>query len=130
MPEETPSSTAVTQPLPVERRIERYVRCSAPIGAHGAVEIGMHYEDSEVGWFISAHRVVLRAIAGDAVVAARADVDLDVDVADRLTRDIDAAIVANFGDRPRFVEIWQGTGDAAEPLTQVYAPHGMPRTIR
>lgn len=107
------------------RRIERYVRHAEHL-MNGTVELGLHYEFAQQAALH--HRVLLRA---GAIVADRyGTATLDVATADRITRDIDAELVAIAGDLPRFIEVWSGFGDDARPLTQVYAPHGMPITNR
>ena len=122
---------ALFEPAP----IERYVRCSVMLyGAPridgfrwvregvGSIEVGLQYDDPP-----SAYRSKLREVTE---VAARVlgDRALDVNTADEITRDLDARIVGLWGaDRGRFIEVWTGAGDAAEALTQIYAPCGMPR---
>lgn len=145
-----------TRPIrkPVERnpapatalRIERYVRAQVRIGwlgnPHvGTIELGLHYERGERP---SAFRDKLIEVAQCGFGAVFAEVKradearwprgtpldsmalLDEDTADVLTEDIDGRIVGLWGDRPRFLEMWGGASDT-DPLTQVYAPHGMPR---
>lgn len=113
-------------------RIERYVRAQVGIIGWGAplapavlgvVELGMHYEPGErPSWFRSKLIEV-----GQVAVRNRRHGVLDEDIADAITEDLDARIVGLWGDRPRFIEVWRGFGDESEPLTQVYAPHGLPR---
>lgn len=122
------------------RPIERYVRAAAEIrmpaanvpGAPryivaGTVELGLHYERGESPGvyrprLIKAAEATLGGLIGWAG-------PIHEDLADEITEDLDARLVAVFGDRPRFIEVWCGTGDDAEPLTQVYAPHGLPREL-
>jgi len=105
---------ALFEPAP----IERYVRCSVMLyGAPridgfrwvregvGSIEVGLQYDDTP-----SAYRSKLREVTE---VAARVLGDRALDV--------------NTADRGRFIEVWTGAGDAAEALTQIYAPCGMPR---
>jgi hypothetical protein len=108
--------------------IERYVRACVEIPGSkgrvdGVIEIGMHYE---VGERPGAYRGKMIELGDLAARCARGRV-LNEDTAAAITEDLDERIVALWGaDRARFIEIWRGTGDDAEPLTQVYKPHGMP----
>lgn len=118
---------AIRCAAPEPRPIERYVRASAPIPGYGCIagtiEIGLHRDRHEQpSWY----RAKLIELAEVAARRARGRA-LDEDTADAITEDLDARIVGLWGDRPRFIEVWLGTTDAAEVLTQVYAPHGMPR---
>jgi hypothetical protein len=114
---------------PVARRpIERYVRAAVAIPgskgrADGTIEIGLHYDPSgdQPGRLRDS---LLRC--GDLAVRSTDGEHLDENIADAITANLDQRIVDIWGDRPRFIEVWRGTGDDAEPLTQVYAPHGMP----
>src|ERR1044071_2570363 len=93
------------------RPIERYVRAAVAIPgskgrADGTIEIGLHSE-RVFGVHLEPIRATLIDI-GEAVVRGRHWDSLDVDVADEMTHDLDARIVAFWGDRPRFIEIWRG----------------------
>lgn len=114
--------------------VERYVRAQSGIigwdmGAFlkpvvlGVIELGLHYERGEKP---SAFRSKLSEV-GEVASRVRGGGPLDEDAADAITEDLDRRIVGLWGDRPRFIEVWRGIGDDAEPLSQVYAPHGMPR---
>ena len=116
-----------TRPIrkPVEPRpIERYVRAQVEIPGSkgridGAVEIGLMYEFGEA---LENVRDTMTALAGAAIYAANIGRGFDVDFADYLTTVLDEHLVCNFGDRPRFIEVWRDD----EPLTQWYAPHRVP----
>jgi hypothetical protein len=139
---------------PTRLRIECYVRAQLSIGydvddpkhplldgpTFGYLELGLHYEADEKPSAFRARLLELAEEACNSVMSDRYDADLaawiaraerpvvlDEDIADVLTRYLDARIVAAFGDRPRFIEVWRRGTDDDEPLTQVYAPHGMPR---
>lgn len=131
----SPDSSGFVYPGGVRRPIERYVRAAVEIRmptadvpdaplyiVAGTIEIGLHYER---GHPPHAYRDKLREVGEMAARVLRGRT-LDEDTADLITEDLDERIVGLWGDRPRFIEIWRGTGDDAEPLTQVYAPHGMP----
>lgn len=109
------------------RPIERYVRAQVAIPGSkgridGTIEIGLHRDIAEPP---HAFRDKLIEV-GEVAVRVLAGRPLDEDAADEVTEDLDRRIVGLWGDRPRFIEIWRGTGDDAEPLSQLYAPHGMP----
>lgn len=119
---------AAGRPVPTRRRpIERYVRATVEIPGSkgridGSIEIGLHRERHEQpSWYRNALIEV-----GEVAVRLLRGRPLDEDTADEITEDLDARIVGLWGDRPRFIEIWRGTGTAEEALSQVYAPHGMP----
>ena len=125
--------------------IERYVRAQVTIGWYGnpclgTIEIGLHYEQGDQtaryrSKLVECAKCAFRDLFAHQIQREDArwpkgDPEpnpLDEHTADALTSNLDARIVALWGDRPRFIEIWRGTGDDAEPLTQIYAPHGMPR---
>lgn len=100
--------------------IERYVRCSVEIigtkrRVVGSIEAGLLVTPD------SDHRALrdqLRSVLGDALAfdGGRGD-------ADDLTQTLENFIVDRWPDRAWFVEVW----NEDEALTQVYAPHGMPR---
>lgn len=112
---------ALEQARVMQRRpIERYLRYAVPIlgskrRVEGSIEMGLHYEPEEraslPGW-----RAQLAEAAGLSAHTLNV-VALDECVADAITNELDARIVAWFGDRPRFIEIWHGTGAARHPLT-------------
>lgn len=107
--------------------IERYVRVAVDIpGASGrvdgTVELGLHYDEGQKPSML---RPALEQLGTDAALYF-GGLALDEDRADQVTRWLDARLVRQFGDVPRFIEVWRGTGADAEPLTQWYAPHGMP----
>lgn len=129
---------------PRPRPIERYVRAQVAIGwmgnpIIGRIELGMHYADGSRPRAFRSKLIEIAKCGYENVFRDRIRADeerwphgepgdnpLDEDVADTLTRDIDKRILGLWGDRPRFIEVWRGDDDD-EPLTQIYAPHGMPR---
>lgn len=110
-------------------QIERYVRATVGIPGYagrvdGAIEIGLHYDRGEPPHAFRGKLIEL----GEMAARVSRGRTLDEDTADLITADLDERIVALWGDRPRFVEVWRGSGNAEECLIQVYAPHGMPRS--
>lgn len=98
--------------------IERYVRASVDVKG-GSVELGVQYFDGED---INAMRELALALVSAAVYQSALGDTLTPDIADYLTTTLDDHIVSNWGDRGRFIEVWNATS----ALTQVYVPCGMP----
>lgn len=111
--------------------IERYVRASVDIlgskrRVEGCVELGLLYLPP--GERPSAFRTEMRECAEAALrdLHGRWESQFDEDLADAIQGVIDRRMIALWGDRPRFIEVWRGTGADEEALTQTYAPFGMP----
>lgn len=105
------------RPLFERPPIERYVRCSVDLPG-GSLELGLFYNRGEP----------LRGLSdklGELATKAARVVDgpITLEIAEMLSAELEANIVAQWGDRAWFLEVW----NADSALTQIYAPHGMPR---